>query len=428
MLCDEGVDEADDGLLLFLSEVLQRLKPAEQADVGELSLVGARAGDEVIGQALGNAAARGVTALARAVNESATAKPTEGGGQSMGNAVADEIVVTANLPLRWAGSRTSAMGISLGLYSLEERIDLDVEEGRRSPAQAAQAKIIALAYKQSLADEASANALSGGRTAARVDAEGRPYVITDQSGGFALTQGTLTGWTQGYMARFDAGLNAPDGKAEFLDSIAHNRDLVRGWDAQAYAAIDGSIIGVSRFAASTAIAPLGVADLAYSVYSGETTVQQLLAGSAVGLAATLVLHKPVGALTAKFGAAETAAVNGGSATGRQVLYHYTNEAGAAGIVDSASINPSLWRVGTKDVRYGNGQYVSDLVPGTKTPGQLSREFLGRPFHGDRFTHYIEIDATGLGAIQGRPGVYVIPNEVPLDLTGRLLGSGRVPVK
>jgi len=80
------------------------------------------------------------------------------------------------------------------------------------------------------------------------------------------------------------------------------------------------------------------------------------------------------------------------------------------------------------VRYGNGQYVFDLVPGTKTPAQLSREFLGRPFHGDRFTHYVEIDATDLGAIQGRPGVYVIPNEVPLNLTDRLLGSGKVPVK
>jgi len=44
------------------------------------------------------------------------------------------------------------------------------------------------------------------------------------------------------------------------------------------------------------------------------------------------------------------------------------------------------------------------------------------------TGYVEIDASGLGAIQGRMGVYVIPNEVPLNLTGRLLSSGKVPVK
>lgn len=78
-------------------------------------------------------------------------------------------------------------------------------------------------------------------------------------------------------------------------------------------------------------------------------------------------------------AAESAAIGEGGAAGRQVLYHYTNEAGAAGITESNSLNPSLWRVGTKDVRYGNGQYVSDIVPGTRTPAELSRDFLGQPF-------------------------------------------------
>lgn len=106
--------------------------------------------------------------------------------------------------------------------------------------------------------------------------------------------------------------------------------------------------------------------------------------------------------------------------------HYTNEAGMTGIIDSNSLNPSLWRAGTKDVRYGNGQYVLDIVPGTRTPSELSYDFLGIPFRGDRFTNYVEIDATGLGAVQGRSGVYVIPNEVPLGLTGRIISNGKVP--
>jgi hypothetical protein len=127
-------------------------------------------------------------------------------------------------------------------------------------------------------------------------------------------------------------------------------------------------------------------------------------------------------------AAEGAGVGAEAAGGRQVLYHYTNEAGVAGIAENNSLNPSLWRVGTKDVRYGNGQYVSDIAPGTRTPSELSRDFLDQPFQGRRFTHYVEIDASGLGAVQGRPGVYVIPNETPLDLTGRLLSSGKVPGK
>lgn len=123
------------------------------------------------------------------------------------------------------------------------------------------------------------------------------------------------------------------------------------------------------------------------------------------------------------------AINGvGAEAGRQSLYDYTNGAGLEGIIESKSLNPSLWRLGTKDVRYGNGQYLSDLAPGAKSPSQLSREFLGRPFHGDRFTHFVEVDVRGLGAVQGRPGVYVVPNDVPLDLTARLLSSGKVPTR
>ena len=115
-------------------------------------------------------------------------------------------------------------------------------------------------------------------------------------------------------------------------------------------------------------------------------------------------------------AAENAAV-------RQTLYHYTNEAGLNGILEDESLDPSLKALNPNDVRYGNGQYLSDIVPGTKTPAQLSRAFLGQPFQGARFTHYIQIDVTDLNAIQGRPGVFVIPNETPLDLAGRIVGYG-----
>lgn len=48
-LSEEGIDEADDGLLVFLPHVLEGLEAVEQADVGELRLFCAGAGDEVIG-------------------------------------------------------------------------------------------------------------------------------------------------------------------------------------------------------------------------------------------------------------------------------------------------------------------------------------------------------------------------------------------
>jgi RHS repeat-associated protein len=111
---------------------------------------------------------------------------------------------------------------------------------------------------------------------------------------------------------------------------------------------------------------------------------------------------------------------------RRVLYHYTDEAGMTGITESGELRPSLRANNARDVRYGEGQYLSDFAPGTKTPAQLSREFLGQPFQGRRFTHYVEIDVTGLNAVQGRNGVFVVPGNQPLDLTGRIVGSGTVP--
>jgi hypothetical protein len=98
---------------------------------------------------------------------------------------------------------------------------------------------------------------------------------------------------------------------------------------------------------------------------------------------------------------------------------------AVGILESEALNPSLRALNPADLRYGNGQYLSDIAPGTKTPAQLSRAFLGQPFQGARFTHFVEIDVTGLNVVQGRPGVFVIPNESPLDLTGRIVSSGPV---
>jgi hypothetical protein len=67
----------------------------------------------------------------------------------------------------------------------------------------------------------------------------------------------------------------------------------------------------------------------------------------------------------------------------------------------------------------------DIVPGTKTPAQLSRQFLGQPFQGRKFTHYVEIDVTGVNVMRGREGVFVIPNDTALDISRRIISSGTV---
>lgn len=98
-----------------------------------------------------------------------------------------------------------------------------------------------------------------------------------------------------------------------------------------------------------------------------------------------------------------------------------------GIIESNQLNPSLKANNLKDARYGNGQYLSDITPDSKTPSQLAKQFINVP-NKYKYTNYVEIDVSGLKLINGRDGVLVIPNELPLDLTGRIVSSGKVGVK
>ncbi|WEF35146.1 HYD1 signature containing ADP-ribosyltransferase family protein [Pseudoduganella chitinolytica] len=111
------------------------------------------------------------------------------------------------------------------------------------------------------------------------------------------------------------------------------------------------------------------------------------------------------------------------AEGDNVLYHYTSSAGMAGILATQQLNPSLKASNPKDARYGDGQYLTDIKPGTKTNNQLSRQFYGVGYLGKRTSNYIAIDTTGIEAQKGRDGVYVVPNDKPLDLRGRVVGYG-----
>ena len=98
-----------------------------------------------------------------------------------------------------------------------------------------------------------------------------------------------------------------------------------------------------------------------------------------------------------------------------------------GIVDSKKLNPSLKVNNPKDARYGNGQYLSDIKPESYSPAQLAKKFINLPKNKYKYTYtyYIETDVTNLEIIQGRDGVFVIPNEAPLDLTGRIVRTGVV---
>ncbi len=109
-----------------------------------------------------------------------------------------------------------------------------------------------------------------------------------------------------------------------------------------------------------------------------------------------------------------------------ILYHYTDEKGFRGILETLTLKASTSANNPNDVRHGNGQYFSDIPPGAKSLAQLSREFLNLPFLGRRFTHYVAIDVDGLDVVEGRPGVFVLAGEMPLNLAGRIVASGVVP--
>ncbi|WP_020410819.1 HYD1 signature containing ADP-ribosyltransferase family protein [Hahella ganghwensis] len=108
----------------------------------------------------------------------------------------------------------------------------------------------------------------------------------------------------------------------------------------------------------------------------------------------------------------------------RILYHYTSEQGYRGILESEAINPSLKANNPKDARFGEGQYVSNITPRSKRPSQLSMIFFGIPWAGKRFEYHINIDVRGLDVIYGRKNVYLIPNNLPLDISHRLTGHGK----
>ena len=80
------------------------------------------------------------------------------------------------------------------------------------------------------------------------------------------------------------------------------------------------------------------------------------------------------------------------------MFHYTSMEGHIGILETRQIWPSLKANNPKDARYGEGQYVSDIVPGSRRPGQPE-------------------------VIYGRPNVFLIKNASPLDVSDRLVSQG-----
>ncbi|GAB3812106.1 HYD1 signature containing ADP-ribosyltransferase family protein [Micromonospora zhanjiangensis] len=109
----------------------------------------------------------------------------------------------------------------------------------------------------------------------------------------------------------------------------------------------------------------------------------------------------------------------------RTLYHYTDLKGHDGILESQELWPSLKANNPRDARYGDGQYFTDVQPVKNISARLARLLMRNPLAKGRLTHYVEIDVTGLDVRKGRSGVFYILNDGPLDVTGRIVRSGRI---
>ncbi|NQX85045.1 MAG: hypothetical protein HRT67_03945 [Flavobacteriaceae bacterium] len=112
----------------------------------------------------------------------------------------------------------------------------------------------------------------------------------------------------------------------------------------------------------------------------------------------------------------------GTARASAGLYHYTDEAGYNAIMESGLLKAST---GAKNARYGTGQYLTDIAPGSGfTVGQVSRRLFGVPWNGRKLQHFIQIETKGLKVIQTNNHIYLINNTSSLNISKRIISSGK----
>ena len=109
--------------------------------------------------------------------------------------------------------------------------------------------------------------------------------------------------------------------------------------------------------------------------------------------------------------------------GGNILYHYTDEEGYFGIIRSKSLNPSLLEANPKDARHGDGQYLTDIVPGSLTTAQLSRLLFGVPWVRRKLAYYIAVNVQGLKVENPAEHFYLIRSRNPLKIADRIVGGG-----
>lgn len=112
----------------------------------------------------------------------------------------------------------------------------------------------------------------------------------------------------------------------------------------------------------------------------------------------------------------------------------------AGILTDQAIKAS--QGGKRNAYYGSGQYFTDIAPeqlalgrkadlspaqiasGAMTRGMLQRTLFGLPWGFSKYTNdYLEVNLNNLPVTQVDTHKFLVPNDLPLPVDGRIRSSG-----
>ncbi|RNF85015.1 RHS repeat-associated core domain-containing protein [Montanilutibacter psychrotolerans] len=267
-----------------------------------------------------------------------------------------------------------------------------------------------------------------------VDPNGCPTRVTTMDGQVAWSMG-FTAWgatRQQHVARIDNPLRFQGQYFDAESGLHYNRH--RYYDS-----------GIGQFVGQDPIRLLG------GTNTYEYSRNAIAWADPLGLTSTPVDPpvEPVGSFGGTYAGGPERLPSIVYDGGRTTLFHYTSGENLQRILDSNE----LWRsTGFDHARYGDGQYLADIVPedvvGVATKqdlnqqqlrdkklslGQLSSLFYNRGSNIDNLTHYIEIDVSDLEVRHGltangnnaRRGIQFVLNDGNLDLTGRIRSHGPV---
>ena len=222
-------------------------------------------------------------------------------------------------------------------------------------------------------------------------------------------KGAITGAVQGGMVA--SGVKIPKAVANAANFLAGTiGSAAEQKIARGRVSIGRSILG-------------GIANVAF--YGFNKGIVELWDGFRAGKDSRVTINNQADFVVALGGVAYTAAdyAKMSSFECPSTLYLYTTKTGMRGILESQQINPSIKELAVKDARMGSGQYLTDIIPGSRTKGQISYALFGIPWNTGKVSNYIEISTSNLNLLKGREGIYYVPSTSALDLTNRIISYG-----